>query len=288
MLTDAAIAALAAARHPFAFFPPVRGLPDNRWRFSQATRAEFAAINVTSGEQVWFPRGGVSYVTIEEGAITIALRRELECLGGAVWPVQKESDGLEPGREAEAETETVGRGESDALPGESSGPMVAEPPRPRIAGVARQRLRSWSDEPLLLALAASAGAALVFFLALLVARAWLRPPPQAGGPGIDDPRLFTLVREDSYHEVLRKLGPPPGEKRLSAPASDLQLRALLYPDRDYAFVLMGVQGGYEQEPRYIGAIRLSDSAVLASVALTHNSTTDSLLKNCARQLRSEK
>ena len=270
MLSDAAIAALAAGSEPFAFFPPIRGFAENRWRFHQATRAEFSATNAASNQVVWFARASVSYLTVEEGAVTVTLRRELEYSDSAVWPLH-EMRNADP-RQAGAGSEMRNAGAAIPIPPPGPGP--------------RSRWE-WNGEPLMMVLATAAGAAAALVLALVVARGVLQPPQRADSPPISDSRLFTLVREDNYHDVLRKLGPPESERELSVSGSDVLQRALLYPDRNYAVVLLGVRGqrNYEQEPHYIGAVRLSDGAVVASVHLAHDSTTDSLLKFSARQLR---
>ncbi len=288
MLTDAAVAALTAAgNQPFSFFPPVRGFAENRWRFHGATRIEFGATNVASNDLVWFARGSVSYVTVEEAAITVALRKELEYSGSAVWPVRESRN---EGEGAAREASQPAAEQREVLPRPDNPPSQPLPTPPSVSAAAARRRRSWSDEPLALVVASVCSAAVAFALALMVARAWLQPAQRADSPPISDSRLFTLTREDNYHDVVRSLGPPESEQALSLSGSDLPQRALLYQSRNYAVVLLGVQGQshYEQEPRYIGAIRLSDGAILSSVHLAHDSTTDSLLRIAARQLRETK
>jgi hypothetical protein len=281
MLTDAALAALTASQgQSLAFFPPVRGFDENRWKFGQATRVDFGATNLASGAEIWIPRSSVSYVTVEEGAITIALRREMEYSNGAVWPVRTAVE--EPDeRQAQPAPE-----EESQVP--SPKPQVTSAGRPgtRDLGPGTRR-RQWSGEPLTLVLVTAGSAALALVLVLVAAHAWLQPPQRADSAPISDSNLYTLTGEDNYHDVVRKLGQPESERELSLAGAELQQRALIYRNRNYAVVLLGVQGqrNYNQEPRYIGAIRLSDGAVVASIHLSHDSTTDSLLKIFARQLK---
>ena len=278
MLTDAAIAALTASGDSaFTFFPPVRGFAENRWRYREATRIEFSAVNGAGGEQVWFPRSAVAYMTVEEGAITLAFRKEMEYSNGAVWPVRRQAG--EP-EEPEPEPEVMGT--------EGAGAAVARAKArpPAAPALSRPRPR-WNQEPVFLVLAVAGSAALALVLVLVAAHAWLQPTQRTDSTPIDDPNLFTLTREDNYYDVVRKLGPPESERALSLAGSTLSQRALIYRGRNYAVVLLGVEGqrNYGQEQRYIGAIRLSDGAVVGSVRMAHDSTTDSLLKVFARQLK---
>jgi hypothetical protein len=88
MLTEEDLAVLQAAEGGvFAFQPPVRGFAENRWRLERATRIELGAINLGTGDQVWFPRTGVSRVVAEQGAVKVVLSREYEYRGG-LWPVR--------------------------------------------------------------------------------------------------------------------------------------------------------------------------------------------------------
>ena len=282
MLTDAAIAALTASGEgSFTFFPPVRGFGGNRWKYQEATRIEFSAINQAGGEQVWFPRSAVAYITVEEGAITLAFRKEMEYSNGAVWPVRRQVD--EP-EEPEPEPEAMGtEAAGAAVAGAKAGPAAA---RARAPALSRPRPR-WGPEPVFLVLAVAGSAALALVLVLVAAHAWLQPRQRTDSTPIDDPNVFTLTREDNYYDVVRKLGPPESERALSLAGSTLSQRALIYRGRNYAVVLLGVEGqrNYGQEQRYIGAIRLSDGAVVGSVRMAHDSTTDSLLKIFARQLK---
>ncbi len=281
MLTDAAIAALTASGDAsFAFFPPIRGFAENRWKFQQATRIEFCAGNAAGGEPIWFARGAVAYITVEEGAITLALRRELEYSNGAIWPVRQEGS-EEPEPDVAADASEIG-----AAP---RAPAVATA---ATAGVVRAPLirrprPKWSQEPVFLVLAVAGSAALALVIVLAAFHAWLQPPQRADSAPIDDPKLYTLSREDNYYDVVRKLGPPESERPLSLAGSSVSQRALIYRGRNYAVVLLGVEGqrNYAQEQRYIGAIRLSDGAVVGSANMAHDSTTDSLLKLLARQLK---
>lgn len=262
MLSDAAVVALAAGE-PFVFFPPVGGFDTNRWKFQKATRVEFAATNAGTSELVWFPRSAVSYITVEEAGVSVALARELHYEPGGIWKM----------RDAEAGTRNEEAAQPPALPAivdvEPAPPEIRRPPS--------------SLESLKLVLGVAGGAALALVFALFIARGVLDPMPRTDSAPVTDSRLYTLAREDNYHDIVRKLGPPETERSLSISGGDLLQRALLYSSRDYAVVLLGPQTGGTQ-PHYIGAIRLSDGAVVASVELARGSSTESLLKMSARQL----
>jgi len=279
MLTDAAIAALNASDRSFLFFPPVAGLEANRWRFERATRIEFCAVNTESGGEIWFPRSSVAYITVEEGAITLALRRELQYQQGAVWPVRRGAD--EPPL---AEQDESAAPEMPAAAGESPPARLVAAAGPRAPAGARRRARSWTSEPAALVIGTALAAAMAVVLSLAFARVWLIPT-QPASVTISDAGLFSLVREDNRDDVMRKIGTPAAERELTAGGGDLEYRALLYPERNYAVVLMGVrQAGREPDLRFIGAVRVSDGAVISGVHLARDSSTDALLRVLGRQL----
>ncbi len=273
-----------AAGQSFAFFPPIRGLEANVWRFGEATRIEFSATNTATGEVIWFPRSNVSYVTIEEEGLTIALKREMRYSGGAVWAA-RDAEQADTARPQEAEDREMPEAFEEEAAGEAQPAGAGARPAAR-----RKQQKGLFSEPLTLVLVTAGAAAFVLIMALVVARAWLQPSPSADNAPIADSNLYTLTSDDNYADIVRKVGSPERERELSSAGNQLQQRALLYPSRNYAVIVLGVQGSssYSQEPRYIGAIRLSDGAVVASVNYSHDTNSEALLKMAARQLKGER
>jgi len=88
---------------------------------------------------------------------------------------------------------------------------------------------------------------------LLVVWAVIRFTPQTRPSFVArDQSYLELTRDDDYFAVVRKLGPP-AEDRWRPNSGELQYRALYYPDRGYAVILMGPK---KEEARYIGAMGL--------------------------------
>jgi len=287
MLSDPAVAALKkAAGENFVFFPPLRGIEGNNWRFGEATRIEFSAANSASGEVIWFPRSNVSYVTVEDSGLTIALKRELRYSGGAVWTVPDSEQPRGPEEAASAEARRL-RGqateEAENQDREPAGATVWRRP-------SRRRRKGLFSEPLAMVLSVAVVAALVLVVSMVVARNWLRPPSRADASPISDSRLWTLTGEDNYESIVRKIGPPDRVRSLSAAGNQLQQSALIYSRRNYAVILLGLDegGGSSQEPRYIGALGLTNGAVVAAVTTSHNTDTASFLRLAAPQLKNEK
>lgn len=288
MLSDPAVAALRkAADEKFVFFPPLRGIGENRWRFSEATRIEFSAVNAATREVVWFPRSNVSYVTVEDSGLTIALKREMRYSGGAVWTVPDAGQAGEPEEATTAEARRLRGQRSEEADGQEVEPAGAatvwHPP-------ARRRCKGLFSEPLALVLSAAVVVTLVLVISMVVARDWLRPPSRADASPISDTKLWTLTGEDNYESIVRKIGAPERVKSLSAAGNQLQQHALIYLHRNYAVILLGLEegAGSSQEPRYIGALSLTNGAVVAAVSTSHNTDTASFLRLVAPQVKGEK
>jgi hypothetical protein len=284
MLTEPAVAALRKEGGAgFVFSPAVRGIEQNEWRFGEATRIEFSAKNVTSGELIWFPRSNVSSVTLAERGVTIALRREMRYSGGAVWTVPDQVGAPPPGDDQAA----AGSAGPDEGPSEEEAKQdLAAAPRGLPPGPRTKRPAELFSEPLALVLGTLGVVVALIVGGLIVARAWLHPAARSNAAPVSDSRLYSLTAEDNYRDVVRKLGTPERERALSGTGAELEQRALLYPSRDYAVVLMGVPGqsSYSQEPRFLGAIRLSDGAVVETISIGHSSDSGALLRIFARQL----
>ncbi len=93
MLSDEDLALMKAAEgSSFVFQPPIRGFAEHRWRLERGTRIEFCAVNLGTGDEIWFPRTAVSRVASEAGIVTVVLAREYEYRGG-LWPVRSSAAG---------------------------------------------------------------------------------------------------------------------------------------------------------------------------------------------------
>ena len=89
--------------------------------------------------------------------------------------------------------------------------------------------------------------------------------------------FLSLSRHDDYFAVVRKLGCP-GEDRWRTGSSELQCRALWYPQRAYYVVLIGRD---RNDVHYIGALD-RDWRLIHYVDLPGGGTTASMLRTLPR------
>jgi len=219
----------------FSFYPPIRNLDHNEWLYRRATWSEVVIVNTSTGEEVCVPRAVIGDVSITDHPIVIVgLKRELEWKEGAICTHRRPVIEL-------------------PVAVNQSGFVV--PPHPeRLAPVVSIRLEShrklYTGRKIGVGLMLGAVACWVAVNverqsqvhqradALLLSRSYLQLSPG-----------------DDYGTVVRKLGKPAMDQRVSGPHIDKQwderLRVLSYPRRQFAVVLAGTAAG---DFRYIGAV----------------------------------
>lgn len=217
---------------PFAFFPPIRNVEYNEWRYLQATWSEILVSNPKAGIDVWIPRrhfGAVS--SVDEPIPIVGLTKELEFRAGSVLPVRTKvlempGDVLGPRR-----AETAGGGASSP-PGKNAGRG------PRNEGNVVRLIG------IVLALALT-----TVFVAVTV----YRGGGLFRGQGLQstrDQEYLTLSGQDDYAAVVRRLGKPAAD-RWNTRSKEVVFRALEYPDRGYSVILFGAD---RNAARYIGTM----------------------------------
>jgi hypothetical protein len=72
------------AAWPFCFDPPIVNIEHNEWVYRKQTWSEILVANCRTAEEIWIPRRFIG--EIPPGGGIVALTRELEYRGGAVWP----------------------------------------------------------------------------------------------------------------------------------------------------------------------------------------------------------
>jgi hypothetical protein len=94
-----------------------------------------------------------------------------------------------------------------------------------------------------------------------------------------DQSYLELTREDDYFAVVRRLGRPATD-RWRPNSGELQYRALFYPDRGYAVLLMGTD---QESARYIGTVGLGNGGKiwkpLHYVEYARGASTASMLRS---------
>lgn len=250
---------------PFSFYPPIHGVEHNEWRLKEATWSEMVVRNTAADIEVAIPRrffGAVSET--DKPVMIVGLKQELEYRMGTVWPVRK--------------------------------PVLAMPP-PVMPPPPGERKEEAGDEPR--GLAAVLGISqertdtritrmivwTFLGLASLLAVMWavIRLTPETKPTFVaKDQSYLELNREDDYFAVVRKLGQP-AEDRWRPNAGELQYRALFYPERGYAVVLMGDK---QDNARYIGTMGLGPDgkgwSPLHSIEFARGANTMGILRNLPR------
>jgi hypothetical protein len=244
---------------PFSFYPPIIGIEHNEWLFRKATWSELLVVNCKTGSEIWIPRRFVGEVSrIEDPVLIVGLTRELEYKAGAVWPYQR--------RVIEMPVAVGG-----SAPTSASAPERTEP-----APVVGIRLES-NDRGVLKLI----GVALVLaVIGTIVAANWNRigePRQRAPVFTARDEMFDSLGRNDDYLAVVQKLGQPAMD-RWKADSSDLQFRALSYPDRKYTVILMGPD---RNTALYIGTMD-DNWKPMHSVPLRSGGDTASMLRSLRR------
>jgi hypothetical protein len=243
---------------PFSFYPPIIGVEHNEWLFRKTTWSEILVVNCKSGSEIWIPRRFMGEVSrIEDPVLIVGLTRELEYKAGAVWPYQR--------RVIEMPVAVGG-----------SPPPAPESERIVPAPVVGIRLES-NDRGILKLI----GVALVLaVVGMIVAANWNRigePRQRTAAFTARDEMFTSLRRGDDYLAVVQKLGAPALD-RWKPDSSNLQFRALSYPDRKYTIILMGPD---RNSALYIGTVD-DNWKPMDSVPLHSGGDTSSLLRNLRR------
>jgi hypothetical protein len=243
---------------PFAFYPAIRNVEYNEWAYRRETWSEVLVANSRTGTEVWIPRNLIDRVsTADEPVLIVGLKRELELKAGAVWPYERRLIEMpEPPRP----------GTRVAAPAPPHAPQAPPVPSPdSMMG----RLIAYA-----LLVAFGVGLLVIAFASGGVPRPleWLRRREVATA----DQKYLSLTREDTYHDVLRKLGPPGREQWVTPESAEVHIRAMWYPERSYVIVLMGAE---RPGARYIGTLHAASRATLDAVPLPGGGSTAAMLRN---------
>ncbi|MEJ5367231.1 MAG: hypothetical protein WHT08_02860 [Bryobacteraceae bacterium] len=250
---------------PFSFYPPIHGVEHNEWRLKEATWSEMVVRNTASDIEVAIPRrffGAVSET--DKPVMIVGLKQELEYRMGAVWPVRKPVLAMPP----------------PVMPPPPTEKKETGAPEPRglaaVLGISQERTDTRITRMIVWTFLGLASL-------LLVVWAVIRLTPETKPTFIArDQSYLELTREDDYHAVVRKLGPP-AEDRWRPGSGELQYRALFYPERGYAVILMGDK---RENARYIGAMGLGPDgkgwSPLHSIEFARGANTMGILRGLPR------
>jgi hypothetical protein len=249
---------------PFSFYPPIHGVEHNEWRLKEATWSELVVRNTASDIEVAIPRRYFGEVSeTDKPVMIVGLKQELEYRMGTVWPVRKPVLSMPPPVPPPPKRETH--------------EPAAEPQGlAAVLGISRHSTDTRITRMLLWSFLGLASL-------LLVVWAVIRFTPETKPAFVaKDQSYLELTRDDDYYSIVRKLGPP-AEDRWRANSGELQYRALFYPDRGYAIILMGAK---REEARYIGAMGLGPDgkgwSPLHSIEYARGANTMGILRTLPR------
>ncbi|MCU0227074.1 MAG: hypothetical protein MUF01_05505 [Bryobacterales bacterium] len=219
----------------FSFYPPIRNLSHNEWRFVRETWSELLVENVDSGVEVWIPRrmlGAIS--SVEQPFPIVGLDKEMEFRAGAVWPYRpKLLEMPRPERTPQPEDASVANA-TGLLPTRKrrgSGSTATEHRLARLIGIALT----------------------IAFVAILLVLAIFRGDGIFGNRVIlqtADQDYLSLGAGDDYFRVVQRLGPPQSD-RWRTQSKEVAFRVLEYPDRAYSVILFGAD---QATATYLGAM----------------------------------
>jgi hypothetical protein len=211
---------------PFSFYPPVLNIEHNEWQLREATWSEMLVHNTKMDLEIWVPRRFVGQVSqIEKPVMIVGLNKELEYNAGIIRPHEKRVLNL---------------------PKAPAGPPAAESGTiPTPAMVAGVRLSGGTESRIVWLVGA---VLLLGVLAAFIGVKLSRNDNVAFEAVLQED--LGLSAQDDYFAVVRKLGQP-AQDRWKEPATEMQYRALSYPDRHLTVILMGTE---RNKALYIGAV----------------------------------
>lgn len=211
---------------PFSFFPPIVNVDHNEWIYVSGNWSEVQIRNGKSGEEIWIPRNYLGdFSKVDEPVMILGLKRELEFKGGALWPYQRRVITMPPS--------PIAAPNQEPLP---------PPPPPELS------LGSAAESGVGKLIAGLVLAAVIGFAALVFMFRRSTTGESIEYRGVLQADLG-LTAKDDYFDVVRKLGPP-DEDRWRPGTGERHYRALVYPKRKLAVILMGAE---RETALYIGA-----------------------------------
>lgn len=249
----------AVGERRFSFYPPILNIDHNEWNAKEATWSEVLVVNAKTADPVWIPRQYVGELSrVDEPVMIVGLKRELEFKAGGVWPhvkrVLEMPRGLSAPPRSAAAAEPLPKGMS-AIHGAGS------PSESRIGRL------------ILISLVAA-----IALVAVVVGF-------YRGQNSVDSATFKGVMQanlgfsaQDNYHAVVRKLGPPAGDRWKNSDG-ELRFRILDYPARALRVVLMG----HEQEDGlYVGAVD-TQGRLIDSVSMPGGASTAALVRQATQK-----
>jgi hypothetical protein len=193
----------------------------------------------------------------DDPVMIVGLNKELEYRAGGVWPLEKRVLRM-AAPSGGSRGERLGAG----APAPSGGIFGMG------GGGAESRIARLIGYSLLVIVGLAVAAGLLYKFGL---------PKPAPSFAAKDQDYLGLGREDDYFAVVRRLGPPSGD-RWKPQAGELHYRLLEYGERGYVVLLMGTD---QKSVRYIGTLT-KDWQPLHYIEFAGGSSTAPMLRNLKR------
>jgi hypothetical protein len=245
----------------FAFYPPILGIDHNEWRLTEATWSEYVVRNTKTDQEIGIPRSYIGPLSeVDHPTMIVGLTKQLEYRAGSVWPVDRKVLELP----------------SKKIPVPMRAEGVTEPAAPRGLSAILGTGGSGTDSTAGKLIGWSMG---ILIVVLFGVYALVKFTPDAKPTFVaKDQNYLELNRDDDYFAVVRKLGKPASEHERGG-EGELYYKALYYPDRKYAVILMAPKG---EEAHYIGAMGTGDDGkkwqLLHSVEFARGANTSAMLR----------
>lgn len=245
-------------KRPFSFYPAIRNVEYNEWTYLRETWSEVQVVNSKTGGEVWIPRLYIGTISsADEPVLIVGLKKELELKGGAVWPYDRQVLSMPaPPRAGTPRPATE---------------LVDAPEPPAPAPSAESQVGRLIGYALLLGLGATLLVVVFAFEGLPRPQDWWRKRQTE----TSDQRYLALTREDTIHDVARKLGAAGRDQWITPESAEIHFELLWYPERSYVVVMMGPD---RKGTRYIGTLHATSRQVLDSVKLPGGGSTASMLR----------
>jgi hypothetical protein len=251
---------------PFSFYPPISGIENNEWRLLEATWSDMLVRNTQGDLQVAIPRryfGPVSET--DKPVMIVGLTQELEFKTGAIWPVKKMVLHMPP-------------------PSPMTPPPGPKPERDPSEPTGLLAILGTGSEGTDTKITRMIAVTFVSVLALtMLIWALVKFSPETKPTFVaKDQDYLALTKEDDSFAVIRRLGVPV-EDRWRPNSGELQYRAMVYPARGYAVILMGTR---QEDARYVGTMSLGPDgkgwSPIHSIEFNRGASTMGMLRGLPR------
>jgi hypothetical protein len=247
-------------RRRFAFYPSILNAEPNEWMVTGASWSDVQVVNTRTGNRLSVPRQYIGAIPhADDPILIVGLTKALEYREGAVWPRVKRII------------------EMPLAANDSGNPFRMEYRRPSgpapVVGIKLENNPDSRTGRILVGVGISA--VVMSMLAVGVFSGWI----STGHAGIRASWQASpgFTAQDDYASIVRRLGPPAGERWLSG-SNHTEFRALAYPGQKITIILMSERG---EDAHYLATMN-ADWHVLHSVPAQNHSNSQALLRSLPR------